>query len=126
MKELKFYRCKHCGNLVSLLCQGGGQLVCCGEPMEELTANTVDASHEKHVPVVTVDGDSVRVSVGAAPHPMTTEHAIQWICLQTEHGAQLRDLRPGEAPETEFLLTGDRPVAVFAWCNLHGLWKTEW
>lgn len=125
MSELKFYICKHCGNLVELIKAGGGTLVCCGEPMTELKPNTVDASQEKHVPVVTVAGDTVKVVVGAVAHPMTEEHSIQWIYLQTAHGGFCRCLKPGEAPEAEFTLNGDAAVAVYAYCNLHGLWKKE-
>lgn len=125
MSEQKFYICRHCGNLVGLIEAGGGTLICCGEPMVELKPNTVDASQEKHVPVVTVEGDTVKVAVGAAAHPMTEEHYIQWIYLQTTHGGQRRGLKPGEVPEAEFALNGDAAVAVYAYCNLHGLWKKE-
>lgn len=125
MSEQKFYLCKRCGNLVALVQAGGGELVCCGEPMTELTSNTVDASQEKHVPVVTVEGDTVKVAVGAAVHPMTEEHFIQWIFLQTEHGGQRHVLKPGDAPEATFCLGGDKALAAYAYCNLHGLWKTE-
>ena len=125
MSEQKFYICRHCGNLVELIQAGGGQLVCCGEPMEELKPNTVDASQEKHVPVVTVEGDAVKVAIGAAAHPMTEEHFIQWIFLQTEGGGQHHALKPGDAPEATFCLNGDKAVAAYAYCNLHGLWKKE-
>jgi superoxide reductase len=103
----------------------GVPLVCCGENMEELTPNTVDASYEKHVPAVTVDGDRVTVKIGSAPHPMLEEHYIMWVYLQTEKGGQRKCLKPGEAPEAVFTLTGDKPVAAFEYCNLHGLWKAD-
>lgn len=125
MSEQKFYICKHCGNLVELIHAGGGVLVCCGDPMEELKPNTVDASQEKHVPVITVNGDTVKVAIGAVAHPMTEEHYIQWIFLQTEHGGQHYTLKPGDAPEATFCLNGDKAVAAYAYCNLHGLWKKE-
>lgn len=125
MSEQKFYICKHCGNLVELIHAGGGVLVCCGDPMEELKPNTVDASQEKHVPVITVNGETVKVAIGAVAHPMTEEHYIQWIFLQTEHGGQHYILKPGDAPEATFCLNGDKAVAAFAYCNLHGLWKKE-
>lgn len=125
MNNQKFYFCKNCGNLVGLIQQGGGTLVCCGEPMIELTANTTDASQEKHVPVITVQGDSVHVAVGSAEHPMAEEHFIQWIYLQTEHGGQRRCLKPGDQPAADFILKGDKAVAAYAYCNLHGLWKKE-
>jgi len=119
----KFFLCTHCGNLVELVREGGGRLVCCGDPMLELTANSTDASQEKHVPVVSVDGTTVHVAVGSAAHPMTEEHFIQWIYLLTEHGCQRKRLAPGDKPEADFILTDDRPVAALAYCNLHGLWK---
>lgn len=93
--------------------------------MEELVPNTVEASNEKHLPSVSVRGDVVSVEVGTVAHPMTPEHSIQWIYLQTERGGQRKDLRPGEAPAAVFALHDDRPVAVWACCNLHGLWRTE-
>ncbi|MBR6267794.1 MAG: desulfoferrodoxin, partial [Selenomonadaceae bacterium] len=107
---------------------GGGQLVCCGKPMIELTANTTDAAQEKHVPVPEFDkaGAKVTVKVGSVAHPMTAEHFIEWIHLQTKNGAQMRHLTPDSAPEAVFQLAqGDEPVAVFAYCNLHGLWKAD-
>lgn len=125
MCEPKFYICRHCGNIVSMLHSSGVPVVCCGEPMHELVPNTVEASVEKHLPVVTVSGDTVKVSVGSAPHPMIKEHSIQWIYLQTEKGAQRKCLQPGDAPEATFALQGDRVVAAYAYCNLHGLWMTQ-
>jgi len=126
MCEIGFYICKHCGNLVGMIHNSGVPIVCCGENMTKLVPNTVDASNEKHVPVVTVDGDTVKVAVGAVPHPMVPEHFIQWIYLQTEQGAQRKCLAPGEAPEAVFSLTpGDKPVAAYEYCNLHGLWKAD-
>ncbi len=125
MCNQKFYICKHCGNLIGMLNDGGVPMICCGEPMSELVANTVDASKEKHVPVVTVEGSTVKVSIGSVPHPMTEEHSIQWVYLQTEKGGQRKCLNPGDAPEADFAVIEDKPVAVFAYCNLHGLWKTD-
>lgn len=125
MCEQKFFRCKHCGNMVGQLFDAGVPLVCCGEPMEELIANTVDASVEKHVPVVTVEGDLVKVVIGAVEHPMTEEHHITWIYLLTERGGQRKCLRVGEKPEISFAMTEDKPLAAYAYCNLHGLWKAD-
>jgi superoxide reductase len=125
MSERKFYLCERCGNLVGLIHEGGGELSCCGQPMKELVPNTTDASHEKHVPVVTIEGGAVHVQVGSAAHPMTEAHSIQWIYLCTETGGQRRCLKPGDAPEATFLLQGEKPVAVYAYCNLHGLWETK-
>jgi len=93
--------------------------------MKELVPGSVDASREKHVPVVTVSGNTVTVQVGSAPHPMTEQHSIQWIYLQTEHGAQCKRLKAGDEPKAVFALDGDKPVAAYAYCNLHGLWKAD-
>lgn len=125
MCDNKFYICRHCGNIIGMIHASGVPVVCCGEKMELLTPNTVEASHEKHLPVVTVDGNTVKVSVGSAAHPMTAEHSIQWVYLQTAHGGQRKCLAPGDAPEVTFALQNDKAVAAYAYCNLHGLWKTE-
>ena len=124
--EQKFYLCKHCGNLVGMVDDKGVPLVCCGENMTELVPNTVDAAKEKHVPVVRVDGLSVEVTLGSAPHPMLPEHHIAWVYLRTARGGQRKCLAvPGE-PTARFALTeDDRALTAFAYCNLHGLWKTD-
>lgn len=123
---MKFFVCKHCGNVVEKLHDAGVPVVCCGEPMEELVANTVDASKEKHVPLVKFMVNSVYVQIGATPHPMQEDHYIEWIVLETKWGAQRRNLKPGDAPLAEFaMVQGDVPVAVYSYCNLHGLWKKE-
>lgn len=99
--------------------------VCCGEPMSVIVANTVDASKEKHVPVVTQKGNEVHVAVGSVEHPMVQEHWIQWIYLETSQGGQRKSLDPGQKPEANFLLTStDKLIAVYEYCNIHGLWKT--
>jgi superoxide reductase len=103
---------------------GGAPMVCCGEEMEQLIPNTTDAAGEKHVPVMSVDGDTVTVTVGSVEHPMVQEHAIQWVYLETERGGQRKSLAPGEAPQVKFALVDDKAVGVFAYCNLHGLWKS--
>lgn len=121
----KFYVCKHCGNLVGMIHESGAKMVCCGDPMTELTANTTEAATEKHIPAVTVDGDLASVQVGSAAHPMLEEHFIQWIYLQTEKGGQRKNLKPGDEPKADFVVVGDKPVAVYAYCNLHGLWMAE-
>ena len=124
MAEVKFFICKHCGNLVGLIHEGGGQLVCCGDPMTELKANTTDAAQEKHVPVVEISGNTVTVNVGSVTHPMEEKHFIQWIYIQTEQGGQRKAFKPGDKPEAVFELTaGDKFVAAYEYCNLHGLWK---
>ena len=125
MCETKFYVCEHCGNLVGMVHDAGVPMTCCGQKMTRLEAGVVEASHEKHVPVVTVDGSTVRVEVGSVAHPMTEEHLISWVYLQTDRGGQRKCLSAGDAPVVSFSLIDEKPVAVYAYCNLHGLWKTE-
>jgi superoxide reductase len=123
--EPKFYVCKKCGNLVGMIHASGAKMVCCGEEMTELIPNTVDASKEKHVPVVTVSGNTVTVKIGSVEHPMTEEHYIQWVYLETSQGGQRKAFKPGDKPEVSFSLTADdKAIAAYAYCNLHGLWKT--
>ena len=123
--QSKFYICRHCGNLVGMVNDAGVPIVCCGEKMEALIPNTVEASGEKHIPVVTLEDNVLRVKVGSADHPMLPEHYIQWVYVQTENGGQRKALKPGDAPRVSFCLSGDKAVAVYAYCNLHGLWATE-
>lgn len=125
MKNVKFYICSHCGNLVGMIEDKGVPLFCCGQKMTELVPGTVEASGEKHIPVVTVEGDTVTVNVGSVDHPMIPEHFIGWVYLQTENGGQRKILNAGDAPNVTFALGGDKPVAAYAYCNLHGLWKTD-
>ena len=122
--EEKFYLCRHCGNLIVKLQDHGVPIYCCGEEMQLLLPGTTDAAQEKHVPLYQIQGDRVTVAVGAAAHPMTEEHYIAWVCLQTRQGFQLKRLAPGQAPEVCFALSdGDAVEAVYAFCNLHSLWK---
>lgn len=122
----KFYVCSHCGNIVSMIKDSGVPLVCCGEPMTELVANTVEAAHEKHIPVVQVEADKVVVNVGSVAHPMTEEHLINWVYLETSQGGHRKCLAAGAEPTTCFKLCKDEtPIAAYAYCNLHGLWKTD-
>lgn len=123
--DTKFLVCPTCGQVVGVVKDKGIPVVCCGSPMEELVPNTVDASQEKHVPVVEVNGDTVNVKVGSVTHPMDPDHFIEWIYLKTENGGQRKALNPGDAPEATFALGGEKAVAVYAYCNLHGLWMTE-
>lgn len=125
MCEIRFYVCEHCGNIVGLIHNAGVPMMCCGQKMTELTPNTVEASVEKHLPVVTVDGDKVTVEIGSAPHPMFEEHHIVWVYLQTDRGGQRKCLEIGAEPKVTFALADEKPVAVFDYCNLHGLWKTD-
>lgn len=123
---VKFYKCMHCGSVVAKLNEVGPLPVCCGEPMKELKAGVVEASLEKHIPVATVNGNVVDVVVGAVIHPMEEKHFIEWIYLETEKGGSFAFLKPGEEPKARFaLLEGEKPLAVYAYCNLHGLWKSE-
>ena len=123
--ENKFYLCERCGNLVGLIENGGGALVCCGQKMTKLEAGVVEASREKHIPVATVEGSKVKVVVGSVLHPMSEEHNIGWVYLETDKGGARKCLKPGDEPVVEFALGDEKPVAVYAYCNLHGLWKTE-
>ena len=123
---MKFYICNHCKNIIGKIHDAGVPVVCCGEKMAELVPNTTDAATEKHVPVVTVDGSTVRVQVGSVAHPMTEEHLIQWIYIETEQGGQRKALKAGQAPHAVFhLADGDKALSVYAYCNLHGLWMTK-
>ncbi len=100
--------------------------MCCGEAMEALEPNTTDAAQEKHVPVITIAGNTITVEVGSAAHPMLAEHYIQWIALETKEGMQRKELAPEAAPKAVFALAdGDAAVSAYAYCNLHGLWKAE-
>ncbi|MCL2029376.1 MAG: desulfoferrodoxin [Deltaproteobacteria bacterium] len=121
----KFFICKVCGNFVGIIDGKGVPLVCCGEKMSELAPNTVEASVEKHLPAVTVSGDSINVQVGSVPHPMENEHYIAFVYVETERGGQRKGLKTGEEPKLTFSFAGDKPVAVYAYCNLHGMWKTD-
>ena len=122
--EMKFYRCKHCGQIVAVVKATGVPIICCNEPMEEIVPGTTDAAVEKHVPVYTVDGTKVTVKVGSVEHPMQPEHYIEWIALKTNSGNQRKALKSSDKPEAVFAINeGDTVEAVYAYCNLHSLWK---
>ena len=124
MSNVKFYICEHCGNIVAMVKASGVPVVCCGQPMKELVPGTTDAAAEKHVPAYSVEGNVVKVKVGEVAHPMIPEHFIEWVSLQTKQGNQRKVLVPESAPEVSFLIDADDEVeAVYAYCNLHGLWK---
>ncbi len=125
MCENRFYICKHCGNIVGMIHNAGVPIVCCGEKMAVLEAGTTDASREKHVPVVKTEGNTVTVNVGSVAHPMTEEHYIAWVYLKTDRGGQRKCLLPNSEPAVTFALCDEKPVAVYAYCNLHGLWKAD-
>ncbi|HIU22875.1 MAG TPA: desulfoferrodoxin [Candidatus Fimihabitans intestinipullorum] len=122
---VKFYRCNHCGNIVMMVHDSKVPMMCCGEKMTELVAGSTDAAVEKHVPVVDIKSNSVEVSVGSVMHPMEEEHYIMWIYLETNRGGQIKYLNPGEDAMATFLLNDEKPKVVYAYCNLHGLWKKE-
>ena len=125
MKQ-RFFICEHCGNMIAMVKDNGVPFMCCGQKMTELVPNTVDAAVEKHVPVYTVDGNKVKVVVGDVAHPMVEEHYIEWVSLQTNHGNQRKALHPNKKPEVCFsVCEGDKIEAVYAYCNLHGLWKAD-
>ena len=121
----KFYICEHCGNIVGMIHDAGVPLVCCGQKMTKLEAGTVEASREKHIPVAEVKDGKVEVVVGSVLHPMTEEHSITWVYLETDRGGQRKNLAPGAEPKVTFALADEKPIAVYAYCNLHGLWKVE-
>ena len=125
MGNHRFYKCDHCGNLTGLILNKGVPLVCCGQNMTELIPNTVDASVEKHVPAVTAAVNSVDVQVGSVLHPMEEGHHISFVYVQTENGGQRKCFEIGTEPKCAFCFVDDKPVAVYAYCNLHGLWEAE-
>ena len=122
--EMKFYRCETCGQIIAIVKKTPVPVMCCGKLMKEIIPGTTDASVEKHVPVVEVIGDVVKVKVGAVAHPMLPEHYIEWVSLKTKFGNQRKALEPGQAPEVCFrLCEGDEVEAVYAYCNLHSLFQ---
>ena len=125
MKDTKFYICEKCGNLVGMIHSSGAPMSCCGQKMTALKPGTVEASHEKHIPVVKISGDKVVVEVGSVEHPMAEEHSILWVYLETDKGGHRKSLEVGKPPRAEFAIADEKPIAVYAYCNLHGLWKTE-
>ena len=123
MKQ-KFYKCPICGQIIAIVKESGAPIICCGQPMKEIIAGTVEASVEKHVPVVKVENNKVLITVGEIEHPMTPEHYIEWISIQTDKGNQRKVLAPTDKPQACFsLCEGENLEVVYAYCNLHGLWK---
>lgn len=121
---VKFYKCRHCGNVIEKLVDSKVKVVCCGEEMEELVPNTVDASGEKHVPVIScMEECKMKVTVGSVLHPMEDAHHIVFIYVETENGGMRVNLK--DKPEALFCVKNGKPVAVYEYCNLHGLWKTD-
>ena len=123
---LKFYLCETCKNIITKIVDSKVPVVCCGKPMKELVPGAVDGALEKHVPFVKVEGNVVKVQIGEVIHPMLTEHYIQFIAIETKTGFQIKNLKAGDEPVAEFALAaGDEAVAVYEYCNLHGLWVKE-
>ena len=123
---MEFYKCAICGKIVAIVKDGVPDTICCGKPMTKLIPNTSDGAGEKHVPVAMVEGNVLSVKVGAVEHPMTAEHHIEWIALETSLGNQRKMLKPIEKPEAKFaLLPGEKVKSVYEYCNLHGLWKLD-
>lgn len=123
-ERYQIYRCEVCGNIIGVLHGSKGELVCCGEPMTLVEANTVDAAVEKHVPVMEKADGGVRVKVGSVPHPMQDEHYIEWIQVRNDGMSCLKFLDPGDEPEALFPIESEE-LAACEYCNIHGLWKKE-
>ena len=122
--EQKFLKCEKCGNIVAVVYESGVPLMCCGKKMEKIEPGTVEASKEKHIPVYEVKDNKVYVTVGSIDHPMVEEHYIEWVSIQTKFGNQRKALKPNQEPKVCFsICEGDEIEAVYAYCNLHGLWK---
>ena len=121
-KRLEIYKCELCGNIVEVLHEGKGELVCCHQPMKLIQENTVDASKEKHVPVIEVLEHGIKVKVGSVAHPMEEKHLIEWIEVIADGKAYRQFLKPGDAPEAVFCIDA-KEITAREYCNLHGLWK---
>ena len=122
---MKFYKCEICGKIVAMVKETPVDTMCCGQAMRELVPGTTDGAVEKHVPVYTLEGNTVKVKVGSVEHPMTDAHHIEWIAIETENGNQRKELKPGDKPEATFaLVPRDKVKNVYEYCNLHWLWKT--
>ncbi len=121
---MEFYRCEHCGNIIAFVKNKGVPVMCCGQKMTKIEPQSIEASFEKHIPVFQQNGNIVSVNIGQVDHPMVQEHFIEWIAIETKTGNQRKTLLPNEKPKMDFaLVEGDKLVSVYAYCNLHGLWK---
>ncbi len=124
--EQKYFICEHCGNIIEMVKDQGVKVMCCGQKMTELVPGTVEASREKHIPDFKVEDNQVLVNVGSIDHPMIPEHYIEWVSIVTKEGIQRKHLLPGNAPNVKFTLNNDDElIAVYAYCNLHGLWVAK-
>jgi len=121
--QKQIYKCNVCGNIVEVLHAGGGQLVCCGQPMEQLQEKTEDTGYEKHVPVIEKIDKGIKVKVGSVPHPMEEKHYIEWIEIIADGKSCRKFLKPGDAPEAKFEIRAEK-IEAREYCNIHGLWKT--
>jgi superoxide reductase len=124
MSKYKFHYCEKCGNTVELIRNVGEPIKCCGSKMTELVPHWKEGG-EKHTPIIKIKNKSVSVDIGEIPHPMTDEHSINWVCLETNHGMHRKFLAPGSEPKVTFALADEKPVCVYSYCNLHGLWKSD-
>lgn len=123
---MEFYRCRHCGNIIAFVKKSGVPVICCGEEMQKITENTVEASTEKHLPVIKREGTKVVVTVGSIEHPMEEKHYIEWIALETKAGNQRKVLKPGQKPQAIFYVAEDDEILkAYEYCNIHGLWSTS-
>lgn len=122
---VKLLTCEKCGEVVEMIIDKGEPVSCCGSPMTEPKIRATEAGTEKHLPTVTVEGGIVKVKVGSVPHPMLKEHLIEWVLLETDKGIQRKHLKADAEPEVKFYVGDEKPVAVYAYCNTHGLWKTS-
>ncbi len=125
MSENRFFICEHCGNLIGMINDAGVPMMCCGQKMTKLEPGVVEASKEKHIPVISIENNVVKAVIGSALHPMQEEHHIGWVYLQTDKGGQRKNLTIDSEPVVTFALSDEKPVAVYAYCNLHGLWKAD-
>ena len=122
--NVRFFICNHCGNIIAMIKDQGVPIKCCGESMKEIIAGTSEGAKEKHIPVYKVSGEAVTVSVGEKEHPMTDDHYIDWVCMETEEGFQLKKLKADMPAKISSSLTkGDKVKSVYAFCNQHSLWK---
>jgi superoxide reductase len=124
-KFQKVYKCALCGNIVGVVHEGPGELVCCGQPMNLMEENSVDAANEKHVPVIEKTENGIIVKVGSVEHPMADEHYIEWIQVMNGPYSQIKFLKPGEKPQAEFYVPFSDTLVARSYCNLHGLWKSK-
>lgn len=126
MLETKFYFCSHCGNIIKKFYNSGVPVNCCGEAMKELTPQTADAAGEKHVPLIDIDGENVKVTVGSTLHPMIEKHYIMWIYLETTTGFQVHEFKPGDEPIAYFkLANNEKVISAYEYCNIHSLWVAK-